>query len=75
MTLVEALKARYPGDVLVTYVEQHPEATEVLLPVIVSSTLEFDALQRMVSGSGKKIIVKVRKQIGKQKLGYYDGRD
>lgn len=75
MKLIEALQQLYPGDTLVAHMAAHPETKEVLLPVVANSTLELEAVQRMVQGADKQTVLKVRKQVGKQKLGFYDGRD
>ena len=76
MTLVEAILKQQPhlaGDPLLALLEANPEQTELLLPVLVLSTLQFNELKRMVPKSAKQID-RVARQVTKHKLGDYDGR-
>ena len=51
MTLAEAIVKQQPhlaGDPLLALLEANPEQTELLLPVLVLSTLQYNELKRMV---------------------------
>ena len=50
MTLAEAIVKQQPhlaGDPLIALLEANPEQTELLLPVLVLSTLQYNELKRM----------------------------
>ena len=76
MTLAEAIVKQQPhlaDDPLIALLEANPEQTELLLPVLVLSTLQYNELKRMVPESAKQID-RVARQVTKHKLGDYDGR-
>lgn len=78
MTLAEAMLMQQPSlkdDALFAYMVEHPEAVETLLPVLVPSTLQLLELRRLAPKDAKRMISRIARQVGKQKLGYYDGRD
>ena len=76
MTLADAILIQQPQlvtDPLLALLREHPEQTELILPVLVRSTLEYNELKRMVPEAAKQID-RVARQVTKHKLGYYDGR-
>lgn len=76
MTLADAILIQQPHlvtDPLLALLREHPEQTELILPVLVRSTLEYNELKRMVPEAAKQID-RVARQVTKHKLGYYDGR-
>jgi hypothetical protein len=61
------------GNPMITLMAQHPEQTEVILPVLVQSTLQYRELKQRVPEQAKQID-RISRQVAMHKLGYYDGR-